>query len=114
LPTIEPSRPPAVQRREPATRDQCRRKADAAQRERAAIHRLVGLAALVDRPAGQTEQHGKQVRRRAEQHEKEIREPCAERTDQVLDRARLTGRGEGGVAAVVAQQRREQHQRERA
>jgi hypothetical protein len=103
-----------MQRGEPAAGGERQRKPYAAHPERAAIDRLAAGPLPVEHPAREAEHHRKQERGRPEQHEEQVRQPGAERPDQVRDRPILSGGRKRRVGPVVARQRNEQDQRERA
>ena len=78
--------------------------------------RASGMACfLVDQPAGVRQHHGKQIRRAAEQEQKESGEPRADGTDPVEHReSGLAGIRKARILRVVGEQRQQQNQRERA
>src|SRR4029453_3526322 len=86
---------------------------ETAKTERTSVGRLEAAAPLEERPARHAEQYREQEGRCAKQHEQQVRDPGAERSDQVSDRARLPGRGECWVGPVVARERDEKDQCER-
>ena len=103
-----------VQRGEPAAAGEREEEAESAQRRRAPIDRLQALAVAEQVPAGEAEHDREQEGGPAEEQEEQVGEVRAERPDQVGDGAWLPGRGERRVGPVVADQRDEQDQRQRA
>jgi len=67
----------------------------------------------IEQPPGQPDHHRKQKRGRAEEQHEQSRKMCADGTDEVRERARLAGRRERWIVAIVGRERREDDQRKR-
>jgi hypothetical protein len=102
-----------MKRRQPATRRERGDQTDHPKRNRrSTLARIVGSALKSD-PGTERDRDRKQECRPAEEREQDVRNPGAERSDQISDLAGLACVAETPVGRVIARERNQEHERER-
>ncbi len=95
-----------VQRREPGARRDREQEPCPPPDHRRSFRQFL---AAEQKHARDDDEHGEQIRRRAEQHERDVGEPCAGRPHAIGDRVAAAGHAERGIDGAVAEQCQQQN-----